>query len=183
MKNPVKQSTLRLTLSAALAALAVAVMLLSAVIPVGTYALPCIAGVFMAVILAECGGKWALGAFAVSAVLSLIFAYDKEAAVLYLLFFGYYPVVRQALERRVRQKPLRLIIGLTVFNAAAVISFFIGSWLLSVPAEEYTLFGLYLPWVFLLLGNLLFLLYDRALAVFLIFYNRRLRGKLMKQKK
>lgn len=182
MKNPVKRSTFRLALSAVLAALAVGTMLLSAVLPVGTYFLPCVAGVFMAVILTECGGKWALGAYLVSAVLSLIFAYDKEAVFFYIAFFGYYPVIRQALRAHISKGWLRLLLSLLIFNAACVASFFAGLWLLSVPVEEYTLFGVYVPWIFLLLGNVLFLLYDRALTAFLIFYERKLRNKLLKRR-
>ena len=180
MKRSVRKMTLNLTFSAVIAALGVGVMLLSAVIPVGIYALPCIAGALIVSVLIECGAQWALAAFAVTSVLSLIFTYDKEAVILFIAFFGYYPVLKELLESRLSRRAVRLAVKLFVFNLSAVASFFAAMWLLSVPAEEYTLFGVYLPWVFLIAGNLLFLLYDRALTVFTVFYRKRLHGKLLK---
>ena len=65
-----------------------------------------------------------------------------------------------------------------MFNAAAVSSFFIAVRLLSVKPEEFTLFGVYMPLLFLALGNVFFFLYDTALTLFVGIYVRNLRTKL-----
>lgn len=65
-----------------------------------------------------------------------------------------------------------------MFNIAAVGSFYIGMWLLSIPNEDYTIFGVYIPWVFLIVGNIFFALYDYAVTVFVNVYVRNLRDKL-----
>lgn len=69
-------------------------MFLTGLIPIGTYALPAIAGVLLIVAVIEIGAKWAWMIYAAVAVLSLLFAADKEAALLFVLFFGYYPVLK-----------------------------------------------------------------------------------------
>ena len=50
--------------------------------------------------------------------------------------------------------------------------------LLAVPASEFTLFGVYVPYIFLLAGNVFFLLYDLSVNVFVRFYAQRLHHML-----
>ncbi|MBQ1616618.1 MAG: hypothetical protein II086_05120, partial [Ruminococcus sp.] len=53
--------------------------------------------------------------------------------------------------------------------------------LLAIPAEEYTLFGIYMPLAFLAAGNLVFLLYDLALTQSVVFYVRKIRGRIFSE--
>ena len=73
---------------------------------------------------------------------------------------------------------MRWIIKLFVFNAAAVGSFFVVTLILEIPASEFSIFGVYLPYVFLLAGNVFFILYDLSINVFVRFYVQRLRNAL-----
>ena len=99
-------------------------MFLTGLIPIGTYALPAIAGVLLIVAVIEIGAKWAWMIYAAVAVLSLLFAADKEAALLFVLFFGYYPVLKSFLER-ISNKVLSWISKFAVFNVAVVACFFL----------------------------------------------------------
>jgi hypothetical protein len=163
---------------AVIAALEVVLMMITGMIPVGTYALPCFAGILTLAIVIEFGWKWALGVFAAASLLSALFAADKEAVLYFIALFGYYPIVKNAIERKIKSKVLQYLIKFAVFNAAAVASFYIAVTLLSVKAEEFTIFGVYIPPVFLAIGNLFFLVYDFAVTVFVTFYVRNLREKL-----
>lgn len=177
-KNPLERLSFRVALCAVTAALSVVMMLLTSVIPFGTYVFPGIAGSFLVIIVIELNSKWALGVYAVTALLGFFLAGDKEAAVCYILLLGYYPVLKNLIERRVRQRFLRIVIKLIVFNAAAVGTFFITTLLFAVPAEEYTLFGVYMPLVFLAAGNLVFFLYDIVLTRFVMLYVQKLRSRV-----
>ena len=77
----------KIALGGLLTALGVVLMFLTGLIPIGTYALPAIAGVLLIVAVIEIGAKWAWMIYAAVAVLSLLFAADKEAALLFVLFF------------------------------------------------------------------------------------------------
>ena len=147
----------KIALGGLLTALGVVLMFLTGLIPIGTYALPAIAGVLLIVAVIEIGAKWAWMIYAAVAVLSLLFAADKEAALLFVLFFGYYPVLKSFLER-ISNKVLSWISKFAVFNVAVVACFFLAVNFLQLPEDSFTVFGIYLPWVFLILGNAVFLI-------------------------
>ena len=169
----------KIALGGLLTALGVVLMFLTGLIPIGTYALPAIAGVLLIVAVIEIGAKWAWMVYAAVAVLSLLFAADKEAALLFVLFFGYYPVLKSFLER-ISNKVLSWISKFAVFNVAVVACFFLAVNFLQLPEDSFTVFGIYLPWVFLILGNAVFLIYDIALSGLVATYVEKLHHRVTK---
>ena len=163
---------------AVVTALEVVLMMITGLVPIGTYAFPCFAGVLTLAIVIEFGWKWALGVFAAASLLSALLSADKEAVLYFIALFGYYPILKNAIERKIKPKALQYAVKLAVFNAAAVASFYIATMLLSVKAEEFTIFGVYVPLVFLAIGNLFFLFYDFAITVYVAVYVKNLRDKL-----
>lgn len=169
----------KVALGGIVTAVCTVLMFLTGLIPVGTYALPAIAGVVLVLIVIEIGVRWAWAVYAAVSLLSILLAADKEAAVLFALFFGYYPILKSNIER-VRGRLFQWMIKLAVFNAAMVAGFFIAIRLLSIPEDSFTLFGIYLPWVFLLAGNAVFVLYDYALTGLISTYVFRFRHVVRK---
>ena len=169
----------KIALGGLLTALGVVLMFLTGLIPIGTNALPAIAGVLLIVAVIEIGAKWAWMIYAAVAVLSLLFAADKEAALLFVLFFGYYPVLKSFLER-ISNKVLSWISKFAVFNVAVVACFFLAVNFLQLPEDSFTVFGIYLPWVFLILGNAVFLIYDIALSGLVATYVEKLHHRVTK---
>ena len=169
----------KIALGGLLTALGVVLMFLTGLIPIGTYALPAIAGVLLIVAVIEIGAKWAWMIYAAVAVLSLLFAADKEAALLFVLFFGYYPVLKSFLER-ISNKVLSWISKFAVFNVAVVACFFLAVNFLQLPEDSFTVFGFYLPWVFLILGNAVVLIYDIALSGLVATYVEKLHHRVTK---
>ena len=169
----------KIALGGLLTALGVVLMFLTGLIPIGTYALPAIAGVLLIVAVIEIGAKWAWMIYAAVAVLSLLCAADKEAALLFVLFFGYYPVLKSFLER-ISNKVLSWISKFAVFNVAVVACFFLAVNFLQLPEDSFTVFGIYLPWVFLILGNAVFLIYDIALSGLVATYVEKLHHRVTK---
>lgn len=186
MKNSgIKNSTLRVAVCGVISALSLALMLLTSIVPIGTYAFPCFAGILLVAVVIEYKWKWALLVYAVVSVLSLFLVSDKEAVVFFIMLFGYYPVLKNLIEGKLQPKSGKAagyIIKFAIFNAAAIASFFITTFLLAIPAEEYTIFGFYVPWVFLIIGNIFFAVYDYAVSVFVTQYVCRLRNKIYRKK-
>ena len=170
------KNTLKVTLGGVIAALSIALMFLTAVIPFGTYAFPTFAGILLCVIVIEFGYPWAFGVYFVVSSLSMLLLSDKEAALFYAAFLGYYPIIKSLLER-IRSRVVQYIIKLLIFNAAMVAAFYIGILLLGIPKDSFVLFGVYLPWVFLLLGNAFFFVYDlsvtKLVTIYLVKYHDR----------
>jgi len=99
--SPLK-TTFKVTISGVLSALSLVFMMLTSLVPLGTFAFPCMAGIVLMVIVVEAGHKWAWGAFICVSLLSLFLAGDKEAVVYYIMFFGYYPIIKGAIEGKIK---------------------------------------------------------------------------------
>ena len=91
------KNTKKITLCSMTAALSVVVMLTS-YFPYLTYAIPAVAGLFMMVTLIECGVSWGFAGYLSSAVIIFIVG-EPEATVLYIMLFGYYPVLKSIIEK------------------------------------------------------------------------------------
>ena len=137
------------------AALSVALMLLGAVVPVLMFLAPAAASLLIATVCMECGMKMALTAYGAVSLLSLLFVPDKEVALVFVFLLGYYPLV----------KPLRGVCKLLLCNGALAAMY--GLVLLLVPAGSISQELRTTAWVVslstLAMGNVAFLLYDRAI--------------------
>lgn len=172
-----KKDTIRVAFCGMISALALVLMLITTIIPVGTYALPCIAGILLTSVVVEFGWKWALSAYVVVAVLSLFLAGDKEAVAYFIGFFGFYPIAKSGIER-LKSSAVQYIIKYALFTVCMVAAFYVTTFVLGVPAEEFTLFGFYVPWAFLIAAELLFYFYDRCVTILVTQYIVSIRGKM-----
>ena len=150
-----------------------AVMLLMTVFPYATYALAALAGIMLIPAALECGTRYGVIAYVVTALLSLLLTPDIEAKWLFVLFFGYYPIVALRLQLWYKVV-LAWVVKFAIFNAAAVAGFFLLITFMGVPKDEFTIGGMYLPGVLLLLGNAVFVVYDVALVRVTAMYRVRL---------
>ncbi len=171
------KKTYSLAFSALICAVSVVLMLLTGLIPVGTYAIPCAAGAVLAAVVIESGYVTAVSAYFVVSVLSVLIAADKEAVLYYIAFLGFYPIVKGVIEK-LGSKIIQWVLKFLLFNLCIIGAFFVSIHLLSVPEESFNLFGVYVPWVFLLAGNLIFLVYDICLTRLITIYIRVWRNKL-----
>ena len=172
--------TLKVALCGIVTALALVLICMGGLVPFMTYAMPALGGMMLIPIVAELGAAWAWPVFAASSVLGILLSPDKDAAMIYVLFFGYYPILKALIEKHMHSGILRLLVKLALFSAAATAAFLVSIYLLRVPKASFTIGCLYLPGVLLLLGNLVFLLYDYAASGIVLFYFRRLHGFVSK---
>ena len=174
------KQTSRLALCGVFSAVAVTV-LLATIFPFATYALPPLAGAFFIPLVIECGKRWALGAYAAVSLLALLLVPDLEAKMLFIGFFGYYPIVKAMFES-FGNRLLEWLAKLVLFNAAVVLSYAILS-VVGFRLQEFAVEGVALGLpvflaLFLLTGNVIFILYDIGLTRFLPTYFARFRPML-----
>lgn len=162
-----------------MSAFCVALMVLSGFIPIGTYAFPALCGIVIAVMVKEFGYKLAFAQYVVVSVLSFILVAYKETALMFIALFGFYPILKQLVEK-ITIKVVQILIKLAVFNICMVLVFYVGVYFLGVPAESYTIFNVYLPYVFLIAGNVCLFLYDRCITIINFRYANGLRDKIAK---
>lgn len=173
-------NTAKVALCGAVSALSVVLMMFEGLVQIASIAMPAIAGCLLIPIVALAGMGWAFGSYGATAVLCLLLAPDKEAALIYALFFGYYPALFAEISK-IKSAGLRWGAKLVIFNAAAVGEAAIATFLLGIPWEDIPF--LPMPWgalALLLLANVVFVLYDFTLAGLIREYFRRLHGRLMK---
>jgi len=153
-----------------MAAVSVVIMYLGSFIEVLDMSVAVAASLIAAVIVIEYGAPSAWSVYGVSAILSLLLLPQKFPAVMYAFFFGYYPIIKEKLER-IKLKLLSWGIKALIFVAAtAAIVLFVTLFTPDAPKGVLTA-------VFALLAFLTLFLYDVALTRVISFYIWRLRHR------
>lgn len=166
-------------LSGVVTALVIVLMMCTGLMPMATYALPGLAGVLLIFVVVEMNKQWAFLVYAVSGLLSLLIVPDREAVMLFILFFGYYPVLKAVFES-IRKRWISWLLKLLVFNVAMIVGFFVSIYVLMLPMEEFMIGQMFLPGLLLLMGNAVFLLYDYAVSGVVLLYFQRFHGLFSK---
>lgn len=171
------KTTSKITFCAMMSALAVALMMLS-YFPYFTYAVPAVAGLVGLVVLIEIGGKWPIFTYIVTSVLCLIFA-EPEAKLMYLLLFGYYPILKSVIER-ISNRLVQYVLKFIVFNAAIVAVYFILNKILGMPLDDFGPLGKWGMIAFAVLANITFYYYDIVLVRVANLYLRKIHKNIRK---
>lgn len=162
MANKRKTPASAMALSGVLAAAAAVIMGMGTLIPVATYVCPVICMVLMQVVLRLCGGRYAWAWYGCVAILGLLFAPDKEAAVIFC-FLGYYPILKPQIDRKKGKSLIKAVYFNTVILAAyALLIYLMG---LNEILREFGDMGLVMTILLLLLGNVTFFLLDFSLEM------------------
>ena len=91
--------TKQIAVCAVLSALSLVLLYLASLLPTSRLALVAVAGLLPALAVMAYGVGWGFSTFLVTAALALLILPTKDAAVVYCLFFGHYPVVKSLIER------------------------------------------------------------------------------------
>ena len=167
----------KIALCGVFGALAVVIML-TAYFPYATYAIPAVAGMLFAIINIEAGAKWAFGAYISSAIITLILC-EKESAMLYAFFFGYYPILKGIIEGKTTGV-LEKVIKHLIFSLTMVVAYVIIVNVLLIPLDETGEFGKWFSVIFLIIGNVVFYIYDIGLTRVITLYINKYHTKIQK---
>lgn len=170
---PRKTNTRQLTVCAMLAALGVVLLWIGSVLEVAEISMAVIASLLCIIAVIEYGGAAPWLVFASTSVLSLILLPNKGVALTYAVFFGYYPILKEKIERRSRT--VRWVLKELIFHAALVALFFAWKLLFFPTLSAMTPTLLFL---LLLLLEVVFVLYDIALTRLISLYLFRIRQRL-----
>ena len=167
-----------------------------------------LAALLIWIVRLEYGGVFALVVYAATAVLCMIVTPGNSGTVCYALVFGWYPVYKALIERKIPKKPLQWLLKLFAVTAAFALmialffTVFVGEVTFEDAAkslslffsadngnagwfEERVLFGINrLQWmmvaVYLVFAPLITLIYDLLLTKFAIIYVYKIRPVLVK---
>ena len=179
----IPQKTKRLTASALLAAMGVAMIFMCSFIEALDLSTAALASFFCLFAVIEFGGMYPWLIFAVTGILSVILMPYTMGGWFYILFFGYYPIIKNKLQKL--KKPIAWTLKILLLNGAVAISLTIACFLL-YGGDFYQTFmmtfgedgwGMYAAIGTYLLLNVTFVIYDIALNRLIVFYNVKIRSK------
>lgn len=146
-------TTKRLATCAMLTALSVVLMILGGILELGMYACPLFVSLSFVPVGEKYGRKYHIMLYAASAILCFLLVPNWEENLMFAGFFGWYPIIRPALQKL--PKLLRWPLKLLLFNAAVIAM----EWLLMTLIAPEAMGGMLL-WILLAMGNVTFVLYD-----------------------
>lgn len=150
----------KISLGGILAAGSVALMLCSNLLPISRTGLVAIAGLFPMIGVVAAGHAVGYLSWFTAGILGLLLLPDKGNALLYLLFFGLYPVLKGQIEG-IRKLLLEWILKFIYFNLTFLLCWFVFRHIFLTGSSP--LNSISLPVLFLA-GNVVFVCYDLLLS-------------------
>lgn len=158
-------------------ALSVVMLFLGSIFWVLGYTMPLVASLVMIILLDSISQKSALLTFVSTSVISFILLNDKECVLLYVLFFGYYPLIRDKINE-IKPKFLSYLLKFVSFNAAMVLTQILCVYVFGIPFDD--MLGKWGIVVFALCLNLVFVVFDKLYTLLLRLYRIKLKKKVEK---
>ena len=188
MNKGIPQNTKKLTASALLASLGVALLFLGSFIETLDLTVACLASFFCLFAVIEIGGIYPWLIYATTGILAVILMPYSLGGWFYLLIFGYYPILKDKIERL--PKLVSWLIKIALCNLALIFGTLVTFFLFFGNTEGKTLIDAFM-YVFggeeigeifavgvYLLANVTFIVYDFALTRLIIFYFAKLRKRI-----
>lgn len=169
----------RIALGGTLASMCLACQFVTGVFPVFYIIMPMLCGILVTVMAAETSTWWGFLMYLAVGTLSLFVTPNKDAALIFIVFFGHYPLIRPYI-RRIRIKPLGYLLRLILFNVCMIAFFFITVYLFGMDdlLEQMGDFGKYGGLVLLGTANLMFISYDYLMDISMELYKQKLHPKI-----
>ena len=171
------KKTKKLALCAILSALGAVILFIGSVIDVLDLSSAMFASMLILFVVVEIGGAWTWLTYSVTALTGILLLPNKLPAVIYILV-GYYPIVKEKLERLPRL--ISWIAKLFGFNLSLIAVFgILKLFFSSVSIELFPgMNAIYTYIIYFSVGNLIFVLYDVLLTRLVSFYILKLRKRL-----
>lgn len=155
-----KHSAQAMAFGGMLTAVAVVIMSMGSLIPVNTYICPVLCILIHRLVIDRCGKRLGACYYFAVAILSMLLAPDREAAMVYV-FLGYYPLIRPWFQR-VGVPVLRTVLKMGFFTAAGAAAYWVLMMVMGVDLLEE---GIWMAVVLVVLWDVLFLMVDRLLGL------------------
>lgn len=173
-----KNISYRVALGGIVSALCLLCMFLAGIMPIFYLILPMAAGVLLMIIAEEVSMSWAWLTYTAVCLLSMLITADKESALVFIMLFGHYPMVRMYLQK-LKFRLLRFIIKAAVFNICTIAFFYVTVFIFGIDQmlTDMNDIGKYGGILFLALANVIFVLYDFNLGALYVLYIKQLLPK------
>ena len=184
MRGGVNKNLKKLTIGALLSAMGVALLSIGGIIQTVDLSAAAVVSFICIFAVIEMGSSYAWMIYAVTGVLSAIIMPHNMGAWFFLLFFGYYPILKEKMEKL--KKPLSWALKMLLLNVALVIGLILASLFVYGGQKNFfelvnsimeTDFGIAATVGIILLVEVTFVIYDIALTRLISYYIFKLRHR------
>lgn len=172
LKNSVKAAFCGLA-----SAICVALMFAGSLFYVFAYAIPMLLSLVTFMVNKTFGKGFSLYVYGATALISLFFVPEKETVMMYVLFFGYYPIVKPYIEK-IRIKFIPSVIKFLFFNIAVLVIEIICVYVFGIPFFEDDVFSKSMLIFFTIAMNLSFVMYEFLLKSFAVLYEKKIESRI-----
>lgn len=163
--------------SGVMSALISVLLMAGSVVWIFAYTMPLVCGLILLTVKESLGKKYAFIVYIASGIISSLLIGADEGIFMFILFFGYYPIIKDDIDR-IKNKLLRILLKLFVFNSAMVLVEVIVTFVFKIPFEM--IFGRFTVAFLLVSANIIFLAYEKLLFAVKIIYNKKLKKRIDK---
>lgn len=176
-----REKTYRTALGGILSALAVTMLFLGSVFPFADISGPAFASVCVLLIREEMSAGAAFTVYAAVSALSMLLVPDKESVLLFVFFFGWFPILKSALDRKMKYLPA-LAVKLLAFNASIILMYWIilKVFVMQSVADEFAEYSTAMYIAVMLMANITVVILDYAFSRVVFLYRNVWRAKLVR---
>ncbi len=160
-------------------ALSVVLLFFTSVLYIFTYVVPMVLGVLMSTVKKTFSSACAWSVYIAVSVLSLFLVPEKESVLMYVLFFGYYPIIKSGIEK-IRPAAFAFIVKLILFNITVAAAELAAYFIFGIPFFEDGSFSYVMLVLFAVLMNVVFVMYEFLLRNFMVLYEKKLEKRIKK---
>lgn len=177
-----KKETRSLTFSAVCTALGVVILYIGSLVEVLDLTTVFIASLLVVFVIDEFRAPWFYLTWIVTSILSVLLLPNKFCALEYAFFGGAYPIVKYYAERLPRA--FARLVKFLSFNLMFAAVLGLSAWFFGVETIALPGIGEISPWglfaLLMILGNIVFLIYDYLITRLVVIYHLRWRTRLEK---
>ncbi|MFR5876687.1 MAG: hypothetical protein ACLUFN_09390 [Eubacterium sp.] len=167
----------QISLCGIITALSVALLFFGTVVWVMAYFMPLITGLLMIILTQNVNKKSAWTVYVSVSIICLLFMPDKECALTYTFFFGFYPIIKDSIDK-IKSKILLWLVRLGIFNAGILSSQLICIYIFGIPFDDFL--GKYGIVILIVLANAVYLIYEKLIQIVMVIYVKKYKNKVSK---
>lgn len=158
-------------------ALCIALMFTGSLFYIFAYAVPMLLGLVTLMLNKTFGKGYAIYLYISTSVLSLLFVPEKETVMMYVLFFGYYPVIKPYMEK-IKIRFIPFLLKLILFNISVFAIEIICVYVFAIPFFEDGVFSSAMLIFFAAAMNISFVMYEMLLQKFSVLYEMKIEKRI-----
>ena len=177
-----KTNAMKIAFCGITAGLCTAVMLMGSLFPFATYGCPAMAALLHFPIAYEYGAKTSFTVYLAVSFLSFFLVPDYELVFMFVMVFGLFTVIKLPMDRKFKKK-MNYLLKFIYVNGTLFLSYFILLVIFPVQAllNEFAEYSVGFGALLVVMFDITFFLYDKAIEKMLVIYIYKLRPKLIKK--